>query len=612
MLQKDFNFSDMISALQKEFKGREYDNIATIYEEDPLLPIDLFCSKGEGKEQEWCMVIVASINHISEEFQKKLLFYQYYMSLHYKTLQYKVVLAIPASATIATIPYYAKTEEEKKQDFYKEHGFGLWKISKKRNSKGHETFEISEEPAPMTLRDSQREKFKNCFACRDNYLSPEEKRETSEEVSTQLEKITFNDQTSKYIVRFFDTYIHHSVFGIAHLYPPQFKERHIDPRLLEEILKLKKVPYKGCLFDLITEHLSKKDKNDFDFCTNIVNKLWLKYFNDEIYPEEHKKLEPLLIELYPKYRDHYIHQFQVFLLGALIIDILKCNKKIKSKNGFSPESWLLAASFHDFAYPIQRYDDYISRFFKQSLSIEEPLSFLELKNNYTEYSFASHVEHILCSISKCFNDKDFKGETGTNNFNKIRQFFYYEITKSKNHGLIGSLGLLKKFEDKKDEINFVHILLPAAVAIALHDDEIWQPLHGLETNNGKKEECITCVRKIAPLGKLDFDAYLLAFLLILCDNIQDWGRHYKDEKWEKPLREANIRLKDILFDSGKLIIQLFFNDTWESRKLMTLKKKTLGKIEKLLNSSDIEFVVEYWDREKNGPTSYKFKIGGNH
>jgi hypothetical protein len=237
------------------------------------------------------------------------------------------------------------------------------------------------------------------------------------------------------------------------------------------------------------------------------------------------------------------------------------------------------------------------------------LSCLELKNNYTEYSFSSHVEHILCSISKCFNDKDFKGETGTKNFNKIRQFFYHEITKSKNHGLIGSLGLLRKFEDKKDKIDFAHILLPAAVAIALHDKEIWQPLHGLETNNGKKEECITCVRKIAPLGKLDFDAYLLAFLLILCDNIQDWGRHYKDEKWEKPLREANIRLKDILFDSEKLIIQLFFNDTRESRKLMTYKEETLGKIEKLLNSSDIEFVIEYWNREKNEPSSYTFEIG---
>ncbi len=577
--QGSLNFSDMVSWLRDEFTKDGY-NISDIYEADPHLPVDLFCTREEGEAREYCFVIVASINEISEEFQKKLLFYQYYVSLHYEPSQYKIVLAIPASATVATIPYDAETKEEKKKDFYTENGFGLWKIKDKDNI-DKKTY------SAITLRDKIARDFKDIIAKEDK----------------ELMKITTQ------ILPFVDKYIHDSVYGIAGFYRIKFEERYIDPRLLEEILKLKKVTYKDHLIDLINEHLSKKDKNDFEFCKNTFNKLWSKYFKDEIYPEEHRKLELLLIELYPRYRDHYIHQFQVFSLGALIIDILMRNKKIKSKNDFLPKSWLLAASFHDFAYPIQKYDDYISRFFKQSLSIEEPLSFLELKNNYTEYSFSSHVEHILCSISKCFNDKNFKGETGTNNFNKIRQLFYHEITKSKNHGLIGSLGVLKKFEDK---IDFVHILLPAAVAIALHDDEIWQPLQGLETNNGgKEEECITCVRKIAPLGKLDFDAYPLAFLLILCDNIQDWGRHYKDEKWEKPLREANIRLKDIFFDSGKLIIQLFFNDTRESHKLMTDKEEALGKIEKLLNSSYIEFVIEYWDREKNEPTSYKFKIGSD-
>jgi len=581
--QKDLNFSDMISWLREDFTKDGYD-IFDIYEEDPHLPIDLFCTKGKGANIEYCAVMVASINEISEEFQKKLLFYQYYLSLHYDPSKYKIVLAIPDSATVVTVPYSAGGEEKKK-DFYKENGFGLWRIKDKDN--------IDKDTYPATtLRNKIAKDFKDIIAKEDE------------------DKELLIKKTPK-ILLFVDRYIHDSINSIAGFYRIKFEERYIDPRLLEEILKLKRVPYKDLLFNLISKHLSKKDKNDFDFCTNTVNKLWSEYFNDEIYPEEHRKLEPLLTELYPKYRDHYIHQFQVFLLGALIIDILMRNEKIKSKNDFLSKSWLLAASFHDFAYPIQKYDDYISHFFKQSLSIEEPLSFLELKNNYTEYSFSSHVEHILCSISKCFNDKDFKGETGTNNFNKIRQFFYHEITKNKNHGLMGSLGLLKKFEDK---IDFVHILLPAAVAIALHDDEIWQPFHGLEANNGGKEEeeeCITCVRKIGPLGKLDFGAYPLVFLLILCDNIQDWGRHYKDKKWEKPTQEADTRLRNLFFDSGKLIIQLFFNDTRESRKLMTYKEETLGKIEELLNSSDIEFAIEYWDREKNEPTSYKFKIGGN-
>ena len=164
---------------------------------------------------------------------------------------------------------------------------------------------------------------------------------------------------------------------------------------------------------------------------------------------------------------------------------------------------------------------------------------------------------------------------------------------------------MKKFEDK---IDFNNITLPAAVAIALHDDDIWQPIHGLKIDK-EEEERVALIRKLAPLHRLNFEAQPLAFLLILCDNIQDWGRHYKDEKMEKGLEEANIRLKDLYFDSGSIIIQIYFTNTGESRKFMGHKEGVLKKIEKLLDSLDIKFVIEYWDREKNSLSDYKFTIG---
>ena len=123
-------------------------------------------------------------------------------------------------------------------------------------------------------------------------------------------------------------------------------------------------------------------------------------------------------------------------------------------------------------------------------------------------------------------------------------------------------------------------------------------------------ECISAVQELAPLHELSFKVQPLAFLLILCDNIQDWGRHYKDEKLEKQLRYANIRLKDVLFKSDTLTIQLLFNETRESLKFMAQKQGILETIEKLLTSPDIEFVIEYWNRAKNEPSAYKFQIGG--
>lgn len=191
------------------------------------------------------------------------------------------------------------------------------------------------------------------------------------------------------------------------------------------------------------------------------------------------------------------------------------------------------------------------------------------------------------------------GETGVNNFNIVRQFFYHEITREKNHGLISSLGILKRFRKGNASVDFSTVVLPAAVATAIHDLSICETIHG-----AKKDTTSECVLRVQELASL-------AFLLILCDNIQDWGRHFKDEELEQPLKEANIRLKGLSFDSGKIYIQLYFSDTRESRKFMNYKEGVLSGLEKMLGASNIEFVIEYWDRETDQKTSYTFAIGNS-
>ena len=558
------NFYDMVSWLSDEFKRDGY-SISDIYEEAPNLPIDLICTKKDKGKQEFYFVIVAAINEISEDFQKRLFFYQYFLSLHYRPYEYKIILAVPSSAKVVTVPFYADEPEEKAKDFYEENGIGLWKITSKNN--------IDKTTCPATtLRERIEKDFISVIAKEDKKLL----RKTSE------------------IIPFVDKFIHHSVLGIAGFYPIEFTARYIDPTLLLKVLKLKKVPYRGLLFKVVSDHLSKKEKGDFDFCTDTLNKLWSEYLRTEIYPEEHRKLENLLVELYPEYRDHYVHQLQVFLLGALILDILLDNSRIVSKNGFPCISWLLASSFHDFSYPIEKYDDYVSRLFKECLGVKI-WGFLGLKNDYTEYSFSSKVEHIINSVAECFTGT-FQGVAGTDNCNKIRHFFYHSITKNKNHGLIGSIGLLKRFEDEKN-IDFSDVILPASVAIALHDPCIYLTMHG--SANNIEAECVSIVNKLAPLKKLSFEKQPLAFLLILCDNIQDWGRHFGNIEREKQLEEANIRLKDIYFDSDKIVIQLLFTNTPDSRKFIRYKKSEMDNLSKLLSISNLEFKIEYWDREKN-------------
>ena len=580
------DYSEIISRLRDDFRGKGYTVLDTC-DKFPYLPVDLFCTVStEGGKNEYWFVLVASTDHISDDFQKMLDFYRYYIQTEYEPEEYKVILAVPETATVEKTPYYASDKEERKKDFYKVNGFGLWTIS--------DDGKIDKENYPaITLSD----KIANDYqALKDRAKSMKRPPEILPE-------------------EFADGYIHFAVKAIVEYYETnyaiKFEERYIDSNLLEKILRLKNISYKESIHDLVNNHLSKKTRSDFDFCTDTFNTLWTEKLGEEIYPQEHKNLETLLVQIYPRYRDHYIHQLQVFYLGLLVIDSLIDNKKMKSQNGFPDLAWLLAASFHDYAHPIEKYDDFVCKFVNKCLSTTADWSFLGLKEYYHEQSFSSDIEHVLFSLTKftkCFRAEAFQGEGETDNYNKIRQFFYQEITKGKNHGLVASLGLIKKFMNNSD-IDFYNVLLPASVAIALHDNRIWQVLHGV-INNTTTES--TLVQELAPLRELSFEVQPLAFLLILCDNIQDWGRHYMEEKLEKPLRAANIRLKNIKFKSNTLTIQLLFNHERESLDFMYHKKTTLETIEKLLASPDVEFVIEYWDRATKTLSPFKFHIGGKN
>jgi len=575
------DYSEIISILRDDFRGKGY-GISDTCDKFPYLPVDLFCTVStEGGKNEYWFVLVASINDISDDFQKMLTFYRYYISQKYEPSKYRIILAVPSSATVVKAPYYAEEKEEREKDFYEVNGFGLWTIS--------DNGKIDKENYPAIT-------FSNKIA--KDYQALQDRAKSMKRGAEILPEV------------FADGYIHFAVKTIVEYYDTnydiRFEERYLDSNLLEKILKLKHIGYKERIHELVNDHLSKKTKGDFDFCTDTFNRLWTENLGEKIYPEEHKNLETLLVQIYPRYRDHYIHQLQVFYLGLLIIDFLIDNNKMKPRSGFPDLAWLLAASFHDYAHPIEKYDDFVCKFVNKCLSTTADWSFLGLKNYYHEQSFSSDIEHVLTSLAKCFRAEDFRGEKGTDNYNEIRQFFYQEITNEKNHGLLASLGIMKKFKNNP-KTEFSKVLLPASVAIALHDDKIFHKLHGVIENTNSE---LTVVQKLAPLQELSFEVQPLAFLLILCDNIQDWGRHFRDEKYEKPLKEANIRLKNVDFESNRLTIQLLFNHNIESLKFMNQKSADLAIIKGLLTSPHIEFVIEYWDRAKNELSPFVFHIGG--
>jgi len=107
--------------------------------------------------------------------------------------------------------------------------------------------------------------------------------------------------------------------------------------------------------------------------------------------------------------------------------------------------------------------------------------------------------------------------------------------------------------------------------------------------------------KTAPLPHLCFEKQPVAFLLILCDNLQDCGRPCQNEEYSEMMELIDIRLKDVVFQTElpELKIQMSFVNTPACAKFIADKKDTLEKMGNFLYSEKIKFIIEFWDRITN-------------
>ena len=450
---------------------------------------------------------------------------------------------------------------------------------------------------------------------------------------------------------FFDQYILDAIDAILKIKPEQIGKRYIDRKLIDESCDCQhqdEFYYQQLLCELLNSHLDNK-KDDYEFTTECFGKLWEQLWGKyklkeeiEKYPEILQDFELFLQQFSEEYREHFVHQFQVFLLGIIILNKIfdDCLSQLETiEIDQILENWLLASSIHDLAYPLQEYDKWSSYFFEKQLNIKESLSFLELSKIYVEKSFSGRIEEIIREFKKYWTILPENGKI----HNSIRCFFYHEIVYKKNHGLMSALYLLKILAEQDQDI--INKFLPAALAMALHDDEIWETLSN-QTDayrlyivnkimdlkeygdieaivNNKSYDIITQNEKIAeilfnkvgswgstiyrelvnltnnvPLPRLCFEKQPVAFLLLLCDNLQECGRPCMGKEFSEIMQLVDIRLKEVVFqkDSHIVTIKMEFNNIIETSKYILKKQKTLEKIAEFLYSENIKFNIEFWAR----------------
>lgn len=533
-----------------------------------------------------------------KHLKRRLPFYQFYLSRITEPKRFQVIVVLPYDAHVP----------EESLGFFKENGFGLWKVH-------IETEQEEEVCPPRTLRMRMIEEFR---ASVDN---PRDLGETVEklfrkehlaDISTFREAV--KGEAAKDFAAFFDQYVLDAVDAIAGVTPSIFGERYIDRRLLGLVSELQRVSYRERLQELVNEHLYESC-DDYEFVAEAFSILWEENIGIP-YSSFLETFEPALLHVFaegekkaePFYRDHYIHQFQVFLLGLYIMD--KVYDAFLENNKTPETCWLVISSFHDMAYPVQLYDEWSKGFFEKVFSVPVELAHLELKSNFVDQSFLSCMGYLICSLYSSH-----KGETLKKNWladkKELVRFFYQEITKEKNHCILSSISLLKivqsaDFNRRNTVIKRIsngggafddilkNVFVPSALAIALHDKEVWQKLRKEAPDDRDSPPRI--------LASIEFENDPLSFLLILCDSIQEWGRPSKLGVRNPAGRETLFYLRHVKWDpKAGFDITIWTPKHKASEQFFKDKQDELTSVQFFLKQPPaVSFTVHLMDKDNNG------------
>ncbi len=339
--------------------------------------------------------------------------------------------------------------------------------------------------------------------------------------------------------------------------------------LIDKQQELKKIVYNGKLKELASRYRQEAD-SDYDIAEKYTKFLWKKYLGLE-YPNIQKRVENIL-QRDEVYREHFVHQFQVFLIGAYILDnmypeiAMKFYKKHKCR---IEKVWLAASTFHDFNYGLQNFDTWLVQFFEDTLRVKngqtkEKLNLLNMDSAMIRESLYDKIVKMTSQLKSDWNENEKE--------NLIR-FFYEKAVRDRNHGVLSAISLLKIFDESNENERKIKMkgILESAIAIGCHDEDIWESLcgcQGYRRSSGKlpsgEDDCLVkCTRelllwsskksriykeKIAEdtnknsaakfkcenwereimcrrnIKKIKFEDYPILFLLIFCDSIQDEGR----------------------------------------------------------------------------------------
>jgi len=312
--------------------------------------------------------------------------------------------------------------------------------------------------------------------------------------------------------------------------------------------------------------------------------------------ENLRRHEDLLLYSIDNYRDHVMHQFHVFILGYLILysDIEYFHKLIyknydkKIKTNPKPEPnipilkkidmiriWALASLFHDCGYIFEKLPQGFKNFSNTVLGKE-----LEPKFMWEKTILANDILATLSRIS------EYNVECEVNSL-KTQDLFGILLQKAilmNDHGVVSAIILLKQeslYPSGYENVENIEIIVNiASIAIAMHNKPVFKEAEE-RSNQG------ICLSRNP-----------IAFLLIYCDTVQEWGR--KKSSFEKKNTWIIPRLEDIEFLkdaqgkwSFKVTLNYPANFKGNPPDIIELQKSIEPAMNNLVTEYDCSFEIDY-------------------
>lgn len=409
-------------------------------------------------------------------------------------------------------------------------GIGIFVVSKKDDVNFSVRID-GNQPVPLI-----EERFNLLNTTIENIIGKSTNSRDKKLISNLLDSFSFDDL--KYLV-----FYPKPTYGAMDLVV-RSQEFSISGELLNRITELNHVRYKGILKKFAINYY-RENKDPYDSALDVTKELWNKYGLD--YPDLHKDFEPIL-KLNPRYRDHFLHAFQVFLCGIYVIDsiydTIESNKFTTKLGNRIEDAWLIASTYHDYAYAVEKFKTWTSSFFKGALHFtcddKTEHATLQLAEPYVKEGFMFFTKDIINSL-------------GLRIDNELLDFIYKRILEDKNHSLLSALSLAKYISINPKHKFDSRALTSAYKAIAIHDPGIWKFLAGKADKKYISDKTEEKMNDKKYIPELKFSDDIISSLLNICDCIQEEGR--VGAKYT----ENGATLEKLSYEKGKIFIEIAFN-----------------------------------------------------